>query len=221
MMRRLVLTAAAIALAGCGTLKSTLTPGPAGARVGLAAPSVPLAALDAELVRLQRELERRVARRGWDVPLQLSRSPDARLRLRLGADESFEAGTAQLRPAALNLYAEVAAVLRGAGVVTHVLVHGDADEPDPATGLTARRAASVLNYLATVDVPAMQLRAEGRGAREPATVEPGAGAVNRRVELVIKPIVAGQESEAWRPPAPAGCGACESDEAHESHGGHG
>ena len=204
-MKRLF-AVAALALGGCTTLESTLVAAPAASLVGLATPAVALAGVDAELTRLQGELERRVARRDWGVPLQLSRSPEAQLRLRLGADESFDPGTAQLRAEALALYAEIGAVLRAAPAVTHVLVHGDAVPDDPATDLTARRAASVLNYFVTQDLLPTRLRAEGRGAAEPATVEPDAGAVQRRVELVVKPIIAGHEAEAWLPPKPAGCG---------------
>lgn len=215
MRARLAIPLLAAALAGCSsTLTSTLATAPALSRIGTPTPAVPLAGLDAELSRLQRELERRVARRDWGVPVQLSRPPAAQLRVRLGADESFEPGTAQLKATALALYGELAAILRGSAVVTHVLVHGDVDEPEPATGLTARRAASLANYLATLDVPAPLLRAEGRGLREPATVEPGADAANRRVELILQPVIAGQEAEAWRPPAPTGCGGCDGAEDH-------
>lgn len=210
MRLRFAAALAALAASGCSTLTSTLpATAPVGSPAGVPTPAVALAALEPELARLERELERRVARREWGVPLQLSRSPDAQLRLRLGADETFDPGSAQLRTQVLALYGEIAAVLRGAAVVTHVLVHGDAGEPEPATGLTARRAAAVMSYLVTLDVPAALLRSEGRGAREPATPEPDAAAANRRVELVLKPIVRGQEPEAWRPPAPTGCGSCD------------
>jgi outer membrane protein OmpA-like peptidoglycan-associated protein len=205
-MKRLALVAA-LGLGGCAAgLESTLVTAPAASLVGVATPAVALAGVDAELTRLQGELERRVAGRDWGIPLQLSRGAQAHLRLRLGADESFDPDTAQLRASALALYAEVAGVLRGAPVVTHVLVHGDVVGSEPATDLTARRAASVLNYLATQQVLPTRLRAEGRGAAEPATIEPNAGAVQRRVELVVKPIIAGHEAEAWLAPAPTGCG---------------
>ena len=212
MRLRLLLTCAALGLGACGGLTSTLpAAAPAASRVGAPAPAVTLAAVDSELARLQRELERRVATREWGVPLQLSRGAEPYLRLRLGADESFDAGTAQLQVAALLLYAEVGAVLRSAPAVTHVLVHGDAPEADAATGLTARRAASVQSYLLAQNIPGTLLRAEGRGAREPATAEAEAPAVNRRVELIVKPIIAGREAEAWMPPPPTGCGACTPD----------
>lgn len=210
MKLRLTLVGVAIGLGGCASLESTL---PATATVvpviGVPTAAVPFAGLDAELTRLQGELERRVAGRDWGVPLQLTRGAEAYLRVRLGADESFDAGSGQLQPTVLQLYAEIAAILRTAPAVTHVLVHGDRGDAEPAVDLTARRAASVLNYLATRSVPVSRLRAEGRGAREPATIEPDAGATNRRVELIVKPIVAGHEAAAWLPPAPTGCGACE------------
>ena len=80
-----------------------------------------------------------------------------------------------------------------AGRAFGVVVHGDADSADPATDLSARRAASLLNYLASRGLPLTRLRAEGRGAREPATPDTGAAA-NRRVEFVLKPVIAGREA---------------------------
>jgi len=207
---RIALAGMALGLGACTSLTSTLpATAPVVSFVGAPTAAVPLAGVDAELLRLQGELERRVARRDWGVPLQLSRGAEPWLRLRLGADESFESGSAQLQPAVLLLYAEVGTVLRDAPAVTHVLVHGDAPEADAATGITARRAASVQSYLLTQRVPGTRLRAEGRGAREPVTVEPGAAAANRRVELVIKPVIAGREAEAWLPPPAGGCGDCQ------------
>lgn len=212
----------ALALAGCSTttLTSTLATGPAASLVGVATPAVPLAGLDAELARVQRDLEKRLAGRDWGVPLQLTRGgTEPWIRVRLGADASFDGDTAQLQAAALMLYAEAAAVLQSApGTVAHVLVHGDAVEDDPGAGLTSRRAASVLNYLASRGIAPTRLRAEGRANREPASLEPDSGAVNRRVELVLKPVVAGREADAWLPPAPTGCGPCAASPDADDHG---
>lgn len=214
MTLRGLLAGVAIGLAGCGGLKSTLpAAAPAAAVVGVPTPAVAPANLDAELVRLQRELERRLTGRDWGVPVQLSRGAGPYVRVRLGADESFAGAGAQLEARALLLYAEIGEVLKAApGVVTHVVVHGDAPtSTEPWTDLTARRAASVRAYLAGRGVPETRLRAEGRAAGEPATVESGAGAVNRRVELVLKPVVAGSEAEAWMPPPSTPCQPCATD----------
>lgn len=212
MSARVALLAAAALITGCAStaLTSTLGAPAAPQIVGAPTPSVPLAQADAELVRLQAELDRRIASRDWGMPLQLSRGSAPWLRLRLGADESFEPGTAQLRAQALGLYAAVGDLLQASpGVVAHVLVHGDEVEPDPVAALTTRRAGSILTYLATRSVPVTRLRAEGRGASDPATFDAGAGTVNRRVDIVLKPVITGSEADAWLPPAMTGCGSCE------------
>lgn len=216
MSRRALAGLLALGLAACGGLKSTLPEVPQPASLaGVPTPALGLAALDGELTRLQAELERRLMGRSWGVPLQLSRPPQPMIRVRLGADETFAAGSAQLEPRSLALYAELAEVLKASpSVVTHVLAHGDAPTSDePWTDLSARRAASVHDYLASRGVPVTRLRAEGRAAREPATADPAAGAVNRRVELVLRVVVAGSEAEAWMPPPPsAACLPCSADE---------
>jgi outer membrane protein OmpA-like peptidoglycan-associated protein len=208
-MRRVAAAALALMLAGCAGLTSTLPAAiPAASFVGTGAQAVPLAALDDELARLQSQLER-VASRGGPVPMQLSRSPDAYLRVRLGADESFVPASAQLQASALMLYAEIGEVVRSSpAAVLHVVVHGDVPAEDAAADLTARRAASVQSYLLTRGIPATRVRAEGRANREPATVEPGAEAANRRVDLVLRPVVAGSEAVAWMPPPSLGCLPC-------------
>lgn len=214
--RALLCVGLGAALAGCGGLKSTLPAAPdvvpvAGAATAAVAPS----GLDAELTRLQTALERRLMGRDWGVPLQLARGPEALVRVRLGADASFAPGSAQLQPQALRVYAEIGELLRASpGVVAHVLAHGDTPAgSEPWTDLTARRAASVMAYLVERGVPATRLRAEGRAASDPVTVEAQADAVNRRVEIVLRPVVLGQEAEAWMPPPRAtGCQACSSDE---------
>lgn len=210
MALRRALLALCCGLSACASLTSTLPAStPAVSFVGVAGPAVPPAALEAELTRVQDELQRRLADQPWSVPLQMARTAENALRIRLGADESFEAGSAELAPGALLLYAQIGEVLKAApAMVTHVLVHGDAPAAEPATDLTARRAASVQSYLVSRGIPATRLRAEGRADAEPATVEANAGAINRRVELVLKPVVEGQEAQAWVAPRAVRCETC-------------
>ena len=132
--------------------------------------------------------------------MQLSRAGNV-LKLQLGAVESFGPGSAQLEPAALAFYAQLSDILRQRpGTVAHILVHGDvAASGERSTDLTARRAISLQGYLASRGVPGTRLRAEGRGVAEPLT--PDGAAASRRIELVLKPIVAGREAEAWAPPS--------------------
>ncbi len=142
-------------------------------------------------VQQKAELEQRLRNAG--APVQLSLLPEDALGLRMAAADSFEAGSAQLQLAALARYAQIADVLKAfPGSVVHVLVYGDSVEPgDVALGIGARRAASILDYLAHRGVPLTRLRAEGRGAA-------GAG---EWIELVLRPVVQGREAQAWTPPA--------------------
>jgi outer membrane protein OmpA-like peptidoglycan-associated protein len=202
-MKRLGWAFAALAVASCaGPVKSTLAPPAAPAdAVGVPAPAVGADAAEAQSARVQAELERRLMTRDWGVPLQVSRGPDGTVRLRMGADESFERATAQLDPRAMLVLTEAASVVRQAPAsVLHVLAHGDDPGSERATSLSARRAASVQSYLVTRGLPPARLRAEGRGAREPASTQ-AADPANWRIELVIRPVIAGREAEAWMPPA--------------------
>jgi len=197
---RAILCLSPALLAGCGAKLSSSLPAsaPAASYVGVAAGTLTAATVEAEITGLQRELEA-IARRASVVPVQLSRDGSV-LKLSLGADQSFGPASAQLEPAALEVYAQLAQILgRRPGTVAHILVHGDAASAEPFTDLSARRAISLQGYLASRGVPGTRLRAEGRGAAEPAT--PGAAAVNRRIEFVLKPIIAGRETEAWAPPS--------------------
>jgi outer membrane protein OmpA-like peptidoglycan-associated protein len=180
------LGALALALAACSPAKlSSSLPSPGAPASYVGAPVTALApeAVKRALAQIEDELEDLDA----GVPLQLS-GDGTTLTARFGAAESFADGSAELRPEALLAYAGLARVLSArADSVAHIRVLGEA-APEPATGLPARRAASVQAYLAARGVPGTRLRAQGGE---------GAGTV----EVLIRPIVAGRESEAWVPPS--------------------
>jgi outer membrane protein OmpA-like peptidoglycan-associated protein len=196
--RSAALAALAALMAGCSPAKLSSTlpaTAPAASYVGVGTGALSAAAAAVEVEELQKEL-RRIARRADAGP----RRADAgavefslegpTLMLRLGAHGSFGTTGAQLQPAALEFYAQLAAVLKARpGTVAHILVSGEAGSGEPATELSARRASSVQTYLAACGVPGTRLRAEGRrGERE-------------TIELVIKPVVVGAETQAWVPPS--------------------
>lgn len=209
-MHRALGVAASLLLGGCAgpTLKSTLVAGPSAPDwVGAQAAVVSVSAAEQQATALQADLVQRLSSAAG-VPVQVGRTPEAFVRVRLGADEAFEAGTAQLQPRALLVCAEIASALGAAPAsVVHVLVHSADPEAEPATALTARRAASVQSYLLARGLPAARLRAEGRGGREPLSPDV-ADAANGRIELVIKPVLAGAEAQAWIPPPLALCSGC-------------
>jgi len=178
-----------LALGACsaGKLSSSLPAAAAPASyVGAQAGVLAAAAVDDELAALEDELDGLAGRRA-PVPVRLSREGGA-LKLGLGAGESFAAGGAELRAAALATYAGLARALAARqGTVAHIRVLGEA-AAEPSTSLAARRAASLEAYLAAHGVPGTRLRAHGAAGAE-------------AIEILIKPIVAGREAEAWVPPS--------------------
>lgn len=210
-MRREISLLAIALLGGCAGpgLKSTLLPASAAPDFTSVAPAtVTAGAAETQSARLQALLEQRLAGKDAGFPVQVGRSGESLVRVRMGADESFEAGTAQLQPRAMLVCSEIASALKGAPAsVVHVLVHGADPGSEASTGLSARRAASVQSYLLARGLPATRVRAEGREGREPLSpnVE---DAANWRVEMVIRPVIAGAEAQAWTPPALAACTGC-------------
>ncbi|MEQ1439567.1 OmpA family protein [Fontimonas sp. SYSU GA230001] len=154
--------------------------------------------------RQQAELERQLAEETARRELQIVRLSDGSLKVGVASDVSFEVDSAQLMPAALNTYAKIAGVLRNYDrTVIHVVGHTDSTGSDEHNqSLSERRAAAVASYMAGQGVPGTRMRQEGRGKREPVASNSTAEGrrKNRRVDIVIKPVVEGQEQQAWAPP---------------------
>jgi outer membrane protein OmpA-like peptidoglycan-associated protein len=123
---------------------------------------------------------------------QLMQLADGSIRLQSPGAVSFDAGSAQLRPSALNAYARIAQVVTGDGrTVVHVIAGGDdAIQAEFEQSLTERRAATVAAYLGEQGIDGARLRFEGSAATD-----------QRALVLIIKPVVAGQEAQAWIPPS--------------------
>ncbi|HEX4872836.1 MAG TPA: OmpA family protein [Nevskiaceae bacterium] len=152
----------------------------------------------------QAELERQLAEEAARNELRIERIAGDALKIGIASDVSFDLGSAQLRPDALDTYAKIANVLRSYDkTIIHVVGHTDTSGSDSFNqSLSVNRAASVGSYLAQSGVPATRIREEGRGEREP-LVRTGDNVKdprNRRVDIVLKPVVEGNEAAAWTPP---------------------
>lgn len=152
----------------------------------------------------QAELNRQLAEEQRNNELQITKLSDGSLKVGVAADVSFDLGSAQLRPEALNTYGKIAAILKNYDqTAIHVVGHTDTSGSDDYNmTLSQNRAASVASYMASQGVPSQRMRTEGRGEREP-LVRTGDNVKeprNRRVDIVIKPVVQGQEQQAWTPP---------------------
>jgi outer membrane protein OmpA-like peptidoglycan-associated protein len=150
------------------------------------------------------ELERQLAAEAARNELNITQLADGSLKVGIASDVSFDLNSAQLKPQALNTYAKIANVLMSYdSTVVHVVGHTDTTGSDRHNqSLSERRAAAVASYMGGQGLSGQRTRQEGRGEREP-LVRTGDNVNeprNRRVDIVIKPVIEGQEQQAWMPP---------------------
>ena len=164
------------------------------------------AAIGDYMDRQQQELERELAEEQRRHDLEISRLKDESLKIEVASEVSFDFDSAAIKPAFYATLDKVAGVLmRYPRTVVHVLGHTDSIGSESYNRqLSLRRAESVAAYLGARGVDRERLRAEGRGEAEPrASNETEAGRqLNRRVEIIVKPLVRGQEHKAYESPVP-------------------
>ncbi len=152
----------------------------------------------------QAELERELAAEAARNELNITRLAGDALKIGIASDVSFDVNKADVRPAALATYTKIAEVLKDYDkTVVHVVGHTDSTGSDAYNqGLSERRAESVRSVLASNGVIADRLLMEGRGEREPIADNstPQGRTQNRRVDVIIKAIVEGNEGAAYTPP---------------------
>lgn len=136
--------------------------------------------------------------------LKITQMGEDTLKIGIASDASFDVGSAQLKPDALDTYGKIGNILKTYDkTVIHVVGHTDSTGSDALNQtLSENRAATVAAYLSNLGVDASRIRQEGRGKREPiASNATDAGRKqNRRVDIVIKAVVEGREQDAWTPP---------------------
>ncbi len=136
--------------------------------------------------------------------LEIERLRDDTLKLTVDSEVSFDFGRAEIKPAfrpSLDKLADL--LVKYDRTAVHVVGHTDSVGSDGFNvALSQRRADSVADYLTSNGVPRQRLRTDGRGEREPRaenTSEAGRQ-LNRRVEIFVKPVVEGQERQAYESP---------------------
>ncbi|MGB1557867.1 MAG: OmpA family protein [Oceanococcaceae bacterium] len=152
----------------------------------------------------QAELERELAAEAARKELNITRLAGDALKIGIASDQSFDINSASIRPDAQTTYAKIADVLKDYDkTVIHVVGHTDSTGSDAYNqGLSERRAASVANLLRSNGVLADRVLTEGRGEREPiaSNADANGRTRNRRVDVVIKAVVEGNEGAAYTPP---------------------
>ncbi len=141
---------------------------------------------------------------------EIHRLEDASLRISVPADVCFDFDSADIKPEFHSALARIARVMvEFERTVIHVVGHTDSIGSAAYNfELSERRVFNLGSYILAQGVGADRLLTEGRGETEPrASNEMEQGRrLNRRMEIVVRPIVEGEEWRARQPPGPSGAG---------------
>jgi len=175
-----------------------------GAIVGAVVGAVAGGAVGHYMDNQQRDFEAALAEEQRLNQIEIERLQDDLLKINLSNEVSFDFSSAQLKPAFLRTLDKVSAVLRRYDrSIVHVIGHTDSIGSERYNQLLSeRRAQSVVDYMNRQGVSMNRLRTEGRGELEPrdSNATEAGRQLNRRVELIIKPVIEGHESDAYRAP---------------------
>lgn len=175
-----------------------------GKYIGAVAGAIAGAAVGNYMDKQQAELEKELAQEAARKELSITELPGNALKVGIASDVSFDSGKAEIRPTAEATYNKIASILKNYDkTVIHVVGHTDtvgASEYNQT--LSDRRASAVGNVLMAQGVPSGRIQLHGRGEREllVPTKDGVSESRNRRVDIVIKPVVEGQEQQAYAPP---------------------
>ncbi|MES1945863.1 outer membrane protein A precursor [Salinisphaera sp. C84B14] len=171
-----------------------------GAAVGALAGGASGRYMDNQQKELNEKLQAEQAR---DV-LNLTRLSGDALKIGVASDASFAVDSATLSGNAQSTFNKIAETLKNYDkTAIHVVGHTDSTGSDEYNmKLSQQRAQAVAQFLTSRGVDSQRVLTWGRGETQPiATNDTEAGrAENRRVDIVIKPIVEGQESQAFAEP---------------------
>lgn len=152
----------------------------------------------------QRKLEQRLARERRNEQIQITRLDDETLRLDVKSEASFAVNSATINNAFLNSLKTMAEVIGEYDkTAVHVIGHTDSTGKQSYNQqLSVKRATSVTRYLSGNGVNQSRIRSAGRGETMPLdSNDTSSGrSNNRRVEVYLKSVVQGRESDAFRSP---------------------
>lgn len=175
-----------------------------GKYVGAVAGAIAGAAVGNYMDKQQAELQKQLAQEAARNELSITELPGNALKVGLASDVSFDSGKAEIKPQAHATYSKIASILKDYDkTVVHVVGHTDSVGSDSYNQtLSDRRSSAVSGLLVSEAVPSGRVQLHGRGEREllVRTADGVNEARNRRVDIVIKPVVEGNEQQAYSPP---------------------
>lgn len=195
---------AAIGAAAGALLGYAVDDGTGGVVAGAAVGALAGAGVGRYMDNQQREFEQALADEQARNELKIQQLENETLKIDIASEVSFDFDSASLKSAFTPTLNKVSDVLqRYPKTVIHVVGHTDSVGSESYNQrLSEQRAQSVVDFFGSRGIDPNRLYAFGRGELEPrATNETEAGRqLNRRVELFVKPIVEGQEAEAYQAP---------------------
>lgn len=195
---------AAIGAAAGALLGYAVDDGAGGVLAGAAVGALAGGGVGRYMDKQQQEMEAALANERAQNALKIEQLENETLKIDIASEVSFDFDSASLKTAFTPTLTKVADILqRYPNTIIHVVGHTDnVGSESYNQQLSERRARSVVDYFAGRGVAASRLQAMGRGESEPrATNDTEAGRqLNRRVEIYVKPVVEGQESEAYQTP---------------------
>ncbi len=152
----------------------------------------------------QQALERELSQEQAADEIRISRLADNSLKLNLSSEVSFDFDSTMIKVDFRDSLNKVANVLADyPGTAVHIIGHTDSVGSEAYNQqLSMRRASSVKGYLVNQGVGSRRTRTQGFGETMPIAnngTDYGRER-NRRVEIYLKPIVEGNETEAFRSP---------------------
>jgi len=195
---------AAIGAAAGALLGYAVDDGAGGVLAGAAVGALAGGGVGHYMDKQQQEMEAALADEQARHELEIRQLENETLKIDIANEVSFDFDSAALKSAFTPTLSKVSDVLqRYPNTIIHVVGHTDSVGSDSYNQrLSERRAQSVVDYFSSRGVVPGRLYAIGRGESEPrATNDTEAGRqLNRRVEIFVKPVIEGQESEAYQAP---------------------
>lgn len=189
-------TGAAVGAIAGAVIGKQVSGGPKGAVTGAVLGGVAGGSVGNYMDKQQREFEDALAEEQRRNDLEIQRLEDESLKIDVSSEVSFDFDSASLKPAFVPTLDKVANVLvRYPKTDITVVGHTDSIGAESYNqALSERRARSVADYLGTHGVEGTRLSSVGQGETQPrATNATEAGRqLNRRVEILVQPVVAGQ-----------------------------
>jgi len=197
-------TGAAIGAAAGALLGYAVDDGAGGVIAGAAVGAIAGGGVGHYMDKQQQEMEAALAQEQARHELEIQQLENETLKIDIANEVSFDFDSAALKSAFTPTLSKVANILqRYPNTIIHVVGHTDSVGSESYNmRLSERRAQSVVDFFLSRGVESARLYALGRGESQPrATNDTEAGRqLNRRVEIYVKPIIEGQESEAYQAP---------------------